>query len=83
MPPNDAPSPASDIVMGLAAIGRLFGRSRWTVRRWIEREGFPAAKLPDGSWVTELELIRRWILVRRPYSLTQSNAERTDDGPRP
>jgi hypothetical protein len=58
-----------DIIIGLVPIGRLFGRSRWTVRRWINTEGFPAAKLPDGQWVTDRELIRRWILARSKPSI--------------
>ncbi len=28
-------TPAPDILIGLASIGQLFGRTRWTVRRWI------------------------------------------------
>ena len=42
----------------------LFGRTRWTIRRWIEREGFPASRLPDGAWVTTPTLIDRWVLDR-------------------
>lgn len=59
-----------DIIIGLEPIGRLFGRTRWTIRRWIDDEGFPAAKLPDGQWVTDRELIRRWILARKNLSVT-------------
>jgi hypothetical protein len=29
-----------------------------------DREAFPAAKLPNGSWITDRELIRVWILAR-------------------
>lgn len=66
----DTSTPSSDLIIGLDPIGRLFGRTRWTVRRWIDNEGFPAAKLPDGQWVTDRELIRRWILARKKLSVT-------------
>jgi hypothetical protein len=62
---------SGELVIGLSAIGNLFGRSRWTIMRWIKGEGFPACKLPDGSWVTDRELVRRWILARHPLSLEQ------------
>jgi hypothetical protein len=55
----------ASLIFSLAEIGKLFGKSRWTIRRWIDREGFPACKLPDGHWVTDRELIRRWILARQ------------------
>ena len=32
-------------VVGLDAIGELFGRSRYTIRRWIEHQDFPASCL--------------------------------------
>ncbi len=63
-----APS-AEGLIFGLADIGKLFGKSRWTIRRWIEHEGFPACRLPDGKWVTDHELIRRWILARQTIML--------------
>ncbi len=59
----NAQAPAS-VIVGLDAIGALFGRTRWTIRRWIEREGFPASRLPDGAWVTTLTLINQWVLNR-------------------
>jgi hypothetical protein len=62
---NAASSRAEPLLFGLSEIGQLFGKSRWTIRRWIDREGFPACKLPDGHWVTDRELIRRWILARQ------------------
>ncbi len=40
------------VIVGLDAIGAIFGRTRWTIRRWIERERFPASQLPDGTWTT-------------------------------
>ena len=57
------PSPML-VIVGLDAIGALFGRTRWTVRRWIATEGFPASRLPDGTWTTTHTLIDRWLLDR-------------------
>ena len=58
------PTPTRPILVGLDAIGAAFQRSRWTIRRWIEQHAFPAAQLPDGTWVTTHSLIDRWLLVR-------------------
>jgi len=52
------------VLVGLTAIGALFQRSRWTARRWIADEDFPAARLPNGEWTTTLSLIDGWILAR-------------------
>ena len=57
------PTPGGPVV-GLENIGKLFDRTRWTVRRWIDHEGFPAAQLPDGTWVTTHSLIDHWLLSR-------------------
>ncbi len=58
------PMPANPILIGLDDIGAAFQRSRWTIRRWISEHGFPAAQLPDGTWVTTNSLIDRWLLSR-------------------
>lgn len=52
------------VYTGLATIGSLFGRSRWTIARWIARENFPAGQLPDGTHATTLPLISAWLLER-------------------
>lgn len=52
-------------VVGLEAIGELFGRRRWTIRRWIDHEGFPASQLPDGTWCTDGLAIHEWLKARR------------------
>ncbi len=54
----------SGIIVGVAAIGRVFGRSRSTIYRWIEREALPAAKLPSGHWAITPSLIDSWLLAR-------------------
>ena len=54
-----------NVVVGLDQIGRLFGRSRWAVARWIRSHGFPAARLPDGKWFTTMGMIEGWALERR------------------
>ena len=58
------PTPASPSLVGRDAIGAAFQRSRWTIRRWITAEAFPAARLPDGTWATTHALIDRWLLTR-------------------
>ncbi len=55
---------ASPILVGLDAIGAAFHRSRWTIRRWIDEESFPAAWLPNGQWCTTTTLIDQWLLNR-------------------
>ncbi len=57
------PTPGGPVV-GLDNIGKLFGRNRRTIRRWIENENFPAACLPDGTWTTSYSLIDDWLLAR-------------------
>jgi len=54
----------SKVIVGLEAIGAVFGRTRWTIRRWIERESFPASQLPDGTWTTTKSLVEQWIQGR-------------------
>ena len=53
-----------NVIVGLEAIGAVFGRTRWTIRRWIEREGFPASQLPDGTWTTTQSQIEQWLKAR-------------------
>lgn len=52
------------VLVGLERIGAAFGRSRFSIRRWIEHEGFPAAQLPNGQWWTSLQAIERWRAER-------------------
>ena len=52
-------------IVGLEQIAALFGKSRWSVARWIRNAGFPAARLPDGTWFTTRSLIDAWVLERR------------------
>ncbi len=52
------------VIVGLDAIGAVFGRTRWTIRRWIDQESFPASRLPDGTWTTTQSLVEQWIQGR-------------------
>ncbi len=52
------------VIVGLEAIGEQFGRTRWTIRRWIDQESFPASQLPDGTWTTTQSLVEQWIQGR-------------------
>ncbi len=45
-------------------IARVVGRSRATIMRWIHEHGFPACKLPSGTWFTSRSLINQWIITR-------------------
>ncbi len=45
----------------------MFNRSRWSVARWIRKEAFPAARLPDGRWFTTMGLIEAWCMERRAH----------------
>ena len=56
--------PGSYVLVGLDNIGAAFGRTRWTIRRWISTEGFPACRLPDKSWAVSLGAIDRWLAER-------------------
>jgi len=61
------------VLVGLDNIGAAFGRSRWTIRRWIAEEGFPACQLPDKSWAVSQGAIDRWLANR-------AKRQRGDDG---
>ncbi|MET4686278.1 hypothetical protein [Sinorhizobium fredii] len=63
-------NPESYVIIGLESIGRLFGVTGRTIKNWIRKEGFPAARLPDGRWSTTLGNVDRWLLARNeidPY----------------
>ena len=70
-------SAGSPIVVGLDRIGALFGRSRWAIARWIRTEHFPAARLPDGSWFTTVDLIATWAMERNRRDPLMTRAVRT------
>jgi hypothetical protein len=59
-----SPTSTGGIVIGVAAIARLFGRSERTLWRWIKEDGFPAATLPSGHLCTSATLIDLWLLGR-------------------
>ena len=67
-----APVGSNGIVIGVAAIARLFGRSERTLWRWIREHGFPAAMLPSGHMCTSITLIDLWLLgrLKEAYSPT-------------
>jgi len=56
------------VCRGLEAIGAAFGRSRWTMARWVKEENFPAGKLPNGEHITTPTLVDQWILQRAQKS---------------
>ena len=59
------------IVIGLANVAKLFGVTPRTIQNWIRKEGFPAARLPSGTWAVTLGNINLWLAARQgidPYS---------------
>lgn len=48
----------------LKTIAALFGVHYMTIRNWIKKHGFPASRLPDGTYMTTDSLIDSWILAR-------------------
>lgn len=52
------------LIEGLDNIAAAVNRSDQTVRRWARRHGFPAAKLPGGTWASSTGLIDQWIIAR-------------------
>ena len=65
---------AVPIVTGLEDIGAIFGRSRWTIARWVKSHGFPAARLPNGEYCTTPGLIDGWIMARRNVEQKRNHA---------
>lgn len=51
------------ILEGVPAIARFLGKSYNTAMRYIKKDGLPAAKLPNGTWITHKALILQWILI--------------------
>ena len=57
------------LIVGIQKIAKYCGKAPETIYNWIHAYGFPAAKAPGGEWLTDPELIRRWILARHEASL--------------
>ena len=47
---------------GMIEITEYARRSKETIIKWIEFDGFPARKLSDGVWQSDTGLIDRWYL---------------------
>ena len=52
------------LIFGLEAMGTEFHRCRQTIARWIRVEDFPAARMPNGDYITSHTLIDNWLLSR-------------------
>ena len=52
------------MIFGLRDIGEVLHRSPRTISRWIDEQGLPACKLPNGNWLTSTALIDTWIMAR-------------------
>ena len=62
-PQEVEPSP-EPLIIGLVAISKMFSRHRETISRWVRTEGFPAAKMPNGEYVTSPTLVDEWLRLR-------------------
>ena len=51
------------ILEGIPAIATFLGKSYNTALRYVTKHGLPAAKLPNGTWITHKALVLQWILV--------------------
>lgn len=63
-------NPETYIVMGLENIAKLFGVTTRTIQNWIRKEGFPAARLPSGTWCITIGNLNMWLMERNaidPY----------------
>lgn len=67
-PLGSVPKHDRTLLYQVKEIASYMGCSDFTVRAWIRRHGFPAGKMPNGSWVSSTALIDLWILSRNPYS---------------
>ena len=50
------------LLESLKVIGKHFNRSDQTIRIWIKKRGFPAARLPNGNWAITESLIDQWLI---------------------
>ena len=62
-PQEVEPSP-EPLVVGLVAIGAMFHRHRETISRWTREEEFPAAQMPNGTYITSPTLVDEWLRSR-------------------
>ena len=71
-----------ELIVSVVSIGRVFGRSRSTIYRWIANEALPAAKLPSGHWAITPSLIDGWLLARnRAWREQRKLAAQADGAP--
>lgn len=50
---------SKEVLIGMKAIAQYTGRDRATIKKWVERDNFPAV-LIDGRWESNTELIDRY-----------------------
>jgi hypothetical protein len=55
------------LLYGLPVICDYLGCNPTTLRSWVRKHSFPAAKLPNGCWMSSTQLIDNWIVSRNPY----------------
>ncbi len=62
--PQEVEPSSGQLIVGLVAIGEMFDRHRETISRWVRTEGFPAAKMPNGEYITSPTLVDEWLRAR-------------------
>lgn len=79
--PDDITNPNVQMLEGLVTIAKYCNREHPnTPKRWWFKEGFPMAKLPDGTWVTTKSAIDSWIVYRGRAQLEKYKELREDAG---
>ena len=74
--PQEVEASSELVIVGLEAIGQVFNRHCETISRWVSTEGFPAAQLPDDTYVTTPTLINEWLRSRCRAQERRSNGAR-------
>ena len=74
--PQEIETSTEPFIFGLEAMGTELHRCRQTIARWVRVEDFPAAKLPNGDYVTSHRLIDMWLLSRCQAREKRSNGAR-------
>ena len=76
--PQEVEPSAEPLIVGLTAIGAIFHRHRETISRWTREEEFPAAQMPNGTYITSLTLVDEWLRSRCHASKKHTDSATVD-----
>jgi excisionase family DNA binding protein len=51
------------VLWGINEICRYVGKSRPTVKKWIEKDGLPVGKV-SGEWFIRIEDVNAWVMEK-------------------